>query len=395
MNDFLENHPSLIPHNEIGTDVTNVKTVRPPEFNYIFSNLPQLVSFNQRTHFIEGNPFIGRTVSVIPKESVYFEMTRFFNQAIRFFTLYGQHIWHATFGNFTCMFLISPEEFYLGFRKCLQNLPNLKSLDLEVINITKHDDTSSEQFKTLLSTNPLPKLPQLETLDLTITEMPSEFHEMFITTYGSQLKKIDVKLTHWNNIHGRGLENLTELQLRQVLSLTMLRSFLLNLNSPKLQKVSLHIGFPLGVTVLFQLLSQFEELRILKVTSERGATTHARLTELVQLKTVYLRNLHTLELQDSPKLTYQFLVGLPELRSLVIWKNKMSRGEEVITKGTALVQLRKYLCSTDLDYIYQSNIWKVVPKMKSLKVKSVNAAGKLVTSCYSGNKYAEMHSTLL
>lgn len=286
------------------------------------------------------------------------------------------------------MFLLTPLEFYFGFRECLVNMPNLKSLELEIVNITKGDESKNYELVAYLKDNPLPSLPHLESLDLTINDMPQEFHDMFFTLYAPQLKKLSVKLLLWKEVYGSCLENMTELQLRHVKSLTMLRGFLRNLNSPLLQKFSLFLGFPLGVTVLFQLLARFEHLRVLKVTSDRGATTQARLTELVPLTTVYLQCLHTLELQDSPKLTYAFMVGLPLLQSLVIWKNKVSRGEETIIKGTSTIQLRQYICSMEPNSLYQSNVWEVLQKLKYVTVKSGSSDGvKPTVQCYTRQMY--------
>ncbi len=398
---FLENHPSVRPYDVLGDQqnincsLTNTSIYRFQDYLYTYNNLQAFTSFQRKAEDHPRNPFLGRSVSLVPKENVYLEISRYFSQAIRFFNMYGEHIWYVTFANFTCMFLQTPLEFYKGFRECLVNLPNLKSLELEVINISKGDDVKNMELVKYLESNPLPSLSHLESLDLTVNGMPQQFHEMFYTLYSSQLRKLSVKLTLWKEVYGNHLQNLTELQLRHVRSLTMLRGFLRNLNSPLLQKCSLFLGFPLGVMVLFQLLERFKQLRVLKVTSDRGATTQARLTELVPLSLVHLKSLETLELQDSPKLTYAFMIGLPSLQSLIIWKNKVSRGEETVIRGSPKVHLRKYIGSNNTDSMYQSNVWTVVPKLKSLTVKSGSNDGvKPFTQNYSRQGYEIVSSKI-
>ncbi|CAL8129424.1 unnamed protein product [Orchesella dallaii] len=135
-----------------------------------FNNAKKIKKFLQDMKSHQGNPFPGRYISLdfykIPKigrrarEDERLQLKReFWGKALELLEAFGSHVYKA----YIRLELPETTEVYEYFHKCLLHLPNLKSLRVN----DACNGIPLHQTRAFYQRNPLPQLPQLETIDIT------------------------------------------------------------------------------------------------------------------------------------------------------------------------------------------------------------------------------------
>lgn len=392
----MENHPSRLPFAQILDRKTENELKRlklSSSVTFHLWDVERIRTLREEMRDHPRNPFVGRSVVFNveidddfddededefedPGVSDFWQLSRVFLSEV------GRHLWYVEIVEDSGH--QRPLEFYKLLRELLINLPNLRSLKLS--GDISHEDYHPKALPVYMANNPLPPMPHMESLDLEClySEVPQIIHDMLISMYSVQLKKVHVNMNRWKPSYSRGLsKQLTELHLKEVslekltticsptdgkLSSLNVGKLSLNLRSQKFSLTMLPMKFP--TFSFFKALSHlFPVLRVLTLFVD--ITVELNEMEPNSWQQFSLPSVEQVEVQGvQRKIFYSFLLCFPSLKSLSICESTCGRFNEdpaVITflegDTTAceeVVQVNKFMHT---GRMYESNIWTLIPTL--------------------------------
>lgn len=347
--------------------------------------------FNKFIQFFEGcpsehNPFPSRwVVFQLPVSASMIVIKRYWLLAQEFLHRYGQHIWYIQLVRDRSL-----RQFVHSIQESLCKLPNLKSLDLVAV---------STDFGTSCGEDPqivFPHLPELDTLRFDFDEPLVPLRQLShsaILVYSQQLRRLVIDLEFLKLEYVKMFPNLTELSILEIKSKKEIGDLLGTLEAPHLTHLYLtftYYTFALDEDI-FPSLSRFPGLESLHLI--RNADSGCRFVdkdssnmasprkEMAWSLPVFSSSLKSLVIDDSPLLSYNFLLSFPSLQTIRVRGFVFHPTWAIM----AFNMIRKELRRVSL---YQSKLWERIPNLKKV-ARSGDLDPKKFT-CFS----VEMHHWL-
>ncbi|CAL8127531.1 unnamed protein product [Orchesella dallaii] len=336
------------------------------------------------------NPFITRSVTFVdPHSGRLHESDQLWTSVISLLSLVGEEIWFCNL----CVFADqSPETFYKIVGRCLRRMPNIKVLELGFNNSsTQESSSSSSQLSEVVEMNPFPKMGNLSVL--ITNQLPQQILNECLNK-SSQIKKLQVeKQPNSSFDESIKLDHLVEL----TISINSMEDVSkLGLIPWRLRTLSLVVlcNQYENLSQLFQTLSHFgPTLKNLNLKFDRGSSTTSSsrvggrredappdtsklvLNTANQKLRLHLPHLEKLrihvanvELKDI-----DFILPLQNLQKLILvldhhdGRNEAAEVRPCPEDKDAVIRFFGIL-----DHLYDSNIWKLCPYLKSvfLKIRS-------------------------
>lgn len=394
---FLVNHEV----HRVRSDVGPSNDLRPLTFtsSIKMKNLDVIIFYREAfekflrtmsTH--RGNPFVTRSISITFKP---FDIEE---ALFPFVTTFGWHIWHLDIFNNGL-----PLEFIENLEKVLAHFPNLRKLsvygdplcrpgeyyEIEDVNDETGEPYNMPQFKEHIKSQPFPKMPYLETLELTFIIHPisCQLYSWIISPYTQTLKRLHFHCENtfpFNHFHGSTLEysNLMDLKLKVTSNLQL--ENLSKLQAP-LRRLYLHMDNVEGLNLILvsQVLTSFHKtLRSLALIFTEDWDSHYEFTitdksleqyipavELPQLKTLELTNCLEIcsKMSQGFKKTLEYLHIYWEASHYDIpYRDEFAKVDEFFGNGEA-----SQVCSERGD-LKDSSIWRECRRLRKITIEQDN-----------------------
>lgn len=325
LDNFYTNHLSLEPFNE---SEHRYKTTTPyysiPDDDYhvilygirgINLNVHLADSIIFKIDSIRGNKIEFEFLRVDPQDERYDELcVQFFDSICALLKKVGKHVFHVEI--WAPAMTIKCQILYGGMQRCLQLLPRLRGLMI-LANIEVECNTDENFIPNLIDAYPLPELLQFRVFDFRINGLPLALEHHIFNVYGSSIQKVAfTPVFHLDLDTFAHLPNLSELVLHRLNDLELLFNTLRGMVQMgiRLQKFVGETSVDCNIIDIFNELRPFDirEVRLRRIDIDSGSLEEngENFEPIVSL--------HTLEVEDSPYLSYTFLSKLPNLEFLYI-----------------------------------------------------------------------------
>ncbi len=333
------------------------------------------------------NPIVGRSVNFNLPDNQH-------NQAaIEFLSKVGHQIWDFRLE----IHEDSPLKFFECLKRHLKFLPNLKRLNISGETTLVIENTvirNTQEFYENKQNLNLPRLPSLETLELTIFGQYKKcIMETFLLSYPS--KRLGLNMHRCCIPASVKLDQLTELTVSidcetQLEILNQQQFNQLKRFTVFIIRNSQRGSYP-DFSKVFQLINESSFAQHLKCLSIEFPVTFSMIQWNSQgaLPILKLPHLKTLELREGMFKSFNFICQLVNLEYLHLYKYRWGQslgmahhyeGNSIINQflgGHIIAEDKEYLDIKDIlenptnlnaETIYRSNLWKILPRLKHFSV---------------------------
>ncbi len=204
--------------------------------------------------------------------------------------------------------------FYTGMQRCFNLLPNLRSIMIDVRHV-EYDTTDEKYVPNLITANPLPDLPHFKVFDFRIYGMPLALKNYIFNCYRNTIQKLAIMPLYQFDADAH-LQHLSELVLYRVNDTQYMLNTLHEMaqHGIRLQKFVSNTTVGCDILDVLNALRQFEirEIRLKRIDFNSGSLEESG-DDFEPIE-----SLCTLEIEDSPYISYQFLSKLPNLEFLYL-----------------------------------------------------------------------------
>lgn len=354
---YLTTHPYYsIPGDDFHVIIYGLKNV--------IQKLESVNSLRLNQNSIRGNKIQFELTDLSPTTRTYDEAcTQFFDSICELLEIVGTHVFYVEIC--TSASSINCKTLYCGLQRCLNFLPNLRSMMIAAVTHVPYN--AEENFvRNLTAAYPLPELPYFTVFDFRVNGLPRILQNHIFGFYGGSIQKLSLMSIRNINTFGQ-LPNLSELELYRINNMAFLLNTLREMArfDIRLQKFVGETNVECNILDVLRELQPFDirEVRLRRIGIESGSL------EENGYDLEPIMSLHTLEIEDGPYVTYNFLSKLPNLEFLYV------RGRiQYQDTGYPYEPIVRYELNMQLhDCVYfcippPASFWKKFPSLRELYI---------------------------